>query len=134
MEQYYYLDGNNQQQGPISPSEFRQHGITLRTKVWKQGMADWQMAWTLPELRSTDFSKAIEGGKKLSDSETAFRSGMIILQIIGTVILVIVAIVLIYLCLTVWQGKLISRGFIMLILAAFAVLFYIGEWIWGRLK
>jgi hypothetical protein len=120
MEQYYYLDINGQQQGPISPSEFRQYGVTYSTKVWKQGMRDWEIAGFVPELRNANFSKAVEGGRKYSNSETAFFGGMIILQIIGTVILVGIGIWLISLSFSRWGTIL-----------ALMVLVGIGKWIWG---
>ena len=50
MESYYYLDGNQQQQGPIPPSDFMRKGITRHTLLWKNGMAGWQAAGTIPEL------------------------------------------------------------------------------------
>lgn len=50
MESYYYLDENQQQQGPISPSDFMQTGITRSTLLWKVGMPGWQAAGNIPEL------------------------------------------------------------------------------------
>ena len=50
MKQYYYIDKNGQQQGPVEINELIKSGITRNTKVWKQGMADWQEANALPEL------------------------------------------------------------------------------------
>lgn len=52
MNQYFYLDANNAQQGPISPIHFTRYGITPDTLVWCNGMADWTRAGSLPELRS----------------------------------------------------------------------------------
>ena len=49
-QQYYYIDKNGQQQGAVSGNELIKSGITRDTKVWKQGMADWQEAGTLSEL------------------------------------------------------------------------------------
>lgn len=50
MEPYYYLDENQQQKGPIFPSDFMRTGITRHTLLWKKGMAGWQAAGNIPEL------------------------------------------------------------------------------------
>lgn len=49
MELYFYVE-NGEQAGPVSPEEFAAHGIKQGTLVWKQGMADWATAGSLPEL------------------------------------------------------------------------------------
>ena len=40
MEQYYYIDKNGQQQGPVTANELPKYGVTRNTQVWKQGMAN----------------------------------------------------------------------------------------------
>jgi len=50
METYYYMDKNNQQQGPVSASELTRKGVTLDTLVWKEGLSNWQAASTISEL------------------------------------------------------------------------------------
>lgn len=50
MKEYYYLDAEHQQKGPIDPSEFMRLGITKNTLLWKNGMAGWQAAGMIPEL------------------------------------------------------------------------------------
>ena len=50
MEKYYYVDSNHKQTGPVSPTDFRKFGINKDTLVWRQGMANWQLAGTLSEL------------------------------------------------------------------------------------
>lgn len=52
MEEYFYLDANQQQKGPIAPSDFMRTGITKDTLIWKNGMAGWQAAGNIPELSS----------------------------------------------------------------------------------
>lgn len=52
MNDYFYLDNNNQQQGPVSPLYFAAHNITPETKVWCNGMKDWTRAGDVDELRS----------------------------------------------------------------------------------
>jgi hypothetical protein len=47
---YFYLDGNDQQQGPVPANELPKKGVTRDSKVWKQGMSDWQTAGSVPEL------------------------------------------------------------------------------------
>lgn len=50
MKEYYYLDAEQQQKGPIDPSDFMRLGITKNTLLWKNGMAGWQAAGMIPEL------------------------------------------------------------------------------------
>lgn len=50
MNEYYYLDSQNQQQGPVFPTQFAMLGITSKTMVWCNGMTNWQQAGTIPEL------------------------------------------------------------------------------------
>ena len=50
MNLYYYLDRNNQQQGPVEANELPKNGVTKNTKVWKQGMNEWQTAGSIPEI------------------------------------------------------------------------------------
>ena len=50
MEQFFYLDANNTQQGPVNASLLVSLGVTPTTLVWKQGMAQWTPAGQVPEL------------------------------------------------------------------------------------
>ena len=50
MEQYYYVDANNQRQGPVYPTDFARLGITGETLVWRNGMDNWAKASDVPEL------------------------------------------------------------------------------------
>jgi len=50
MDAYFYLDQNGQQQGPIAANELPNYGVTRNTQVWKQGMNNWQLAGSIPEL------------------------------------------------------------------------------------
>lgn len=50
MNEYYYLDANNQQCGPINPSQFASYAIGEKTLVWCAGMANWTPAGEIPEL------------------------------------------------------------------------------------
>lgn len=52
MKQYYYVDGNNQQQGPIDAAQLPAFGVTTKTLVWCEGMVNWQAAGEIPELAS----------------------------------------------------------------------------------
>lgn len=51
MNEYYFLDSNNQQQGPVTPSLFPQLGIKPETLVWRVGMEKWMPASEIPELK-----------------------------------------------------------------------------------
>ena len=44
MNEYFYLDKNNQQQGPISPQQFYAYDVTAETLVWCSGMDNWTRA------------------------------------------------------------------------------------------
>lgn len=50
MNDYFYLDANNQQQGPVSPDRFAALGVTAETLVWCNGMKDWAPAGSVAEL------------------------------------------------------------------------------------
>ncbi len=50
MNSYFYLDKNNEQQGPIAPSQFAIYGIKADTLVWCNGMDDWAQADSIAEL------------------------------------------------------------------------------------
>lgn len=50
MKEYYYIDKNNLQQGPVSPTLFPQLGVTHTTLVWSVGMDQWLPAGDIPEL------------------------------------------------------------------------------------
>lgn len=60
MKQYYYVDGNNQQQGPIDAAQLPSFGVTTKTLVWCEGMANWQAAGEIPELASLFAAKQPE--------------------------------------------------------------------------
>lgn len=50
MEAKYYMIINGQQVGPFDRSQLKFHGLTPDTHVWREGMADWVQASSLPEL------------------------------------------------------------------------------------
>ena len=62
MKQYYYVDGNNQQQGPIDAAQLPAFGVTTKTLVWCEGMANWQAAGEIPELASFFAAKQMQPG------------------------------------------------------------------------
>ena len=47
---YYFVNNTGQQQGPVSASDLPKYGVTPQTKVWKEGMANWQPAGSVAEL------------------------------------------------------------------------------------
>ncbi len=49
MSLYFYI-ANGEQRGPISIEELQKMGISSTTKVWKEGMADWQPAGEVEEI------------------------------------------------------------------------------------
>ena len=50
MKDYFYIDSNNEQKGPISPLNFSIYNVTPDTLVWCEGMADWTRAGSVDEL------------------------------------------------------------------------------------
>lgn len=50
MNEYFYLDSQNQQCGPVFPTQFSTLGITASTLVWCNGMENWMPAGSIPEL------------------------------------------------------------------------------------
>lgn len=50
MNDYFYLDPQNNRQGPVSADLLISHGVTDQTLVWKQGMTDWIPAGQVQEL------------------------------------------------------------------------------------
>ena len=49
--QYFFINQNGQQSGPVAPEAFKINGIKGNTMVWCEGMGNWQEAQTVPELR-----------------------------------------------------------------------------------
>lgn len=50
MSQYYFLNQQNQQIGPIEKEQLIKTGITADTLVWTQGMAQWTPAGKVTDL------------------------------------------------------------------------------------
>lgn len=50
--EFFIIDRNGQQAGPFSFDQLVQKGISPETLVWKQGMADWTLAWKVEELKA----------------------------------------------------------------------------------
>ncbi len=52
MNDYFYIDASGQQKGPIPPSQFSMFNVNADTLVWCKGMADWQRAGAVDELKT----------------------------------------------------------------------------------
>lgn len=52
MNDYFYIDASGQQKGPIPPSQFAMFNVNADTLVWCKGMADWQRAGAVEELKA----------------------------------------------------------------------------------
>lgn len=50
MNQFYYLDQQNEQRGPVYASDLPAYGVTGSTLVWAYWMDDWTPASQVPEL------------------------------------------------------------------------------------
>ena len=46
----YYIAENGNPAGPFEPAELLQHGLTVNSLVWCDGMANWALASQVPEL------------------------------------------------------------------------------------
>ena len=51
MNEYFYLDAQKKQQGPVAAERLSSLGVTAETLVWTSGMADWQPAGSVEALR-----------------------------------------------------------------------------------
>ena len=50
METKYFMIINGQQVGPLDRHQLLANGLTPATHVWREGLPDWVLASTLPEL------------------------------------------------------------------------------------
>ncbi|MDY4044172.1 MAG: CD225/dispanin family protein [Marinifilaceae bacterium] len=50
MADYFYLNAQNEQKGPIAAEDLIKNGVTKNTLVWKDGMSQWQPAGNVEEL------------------------------------------------------------------------------------
>ena len=50
MENYFYVDSNQKQAGPVSPDQFAAIGVTADTLVWRKGLDQWTPANEVEEL------------------------------------------------------------------------------------
>lgn len=66
MNDYFYLDEQNKQQGPIAADRLTAHGVNSATLVWTQGMTDWAPAGSIPELK-TYFEKRQQDYEEYKD-------------------------------------------------------------------
>ena len=52
MNNYFYIDANGQQCGPVAGEELINLGVTRESLVWCAGMSAWEKAGSIPELSS----------------------------------------------------------------------------------
>jgi len=72
MKQYFYLDSNNVQQGPVAGERLTSYGVKPNTLVWAEGMADWQQASAIEELRPV-FSQSVPPPTPTPDYGNAYQ-------------------------------------------------------------
>jgi Ca2+/Na+ antiporter len=53
---YYYFVENGRQNGPFSLEDLKTKSLHRESLIWKDGMADWQPAQNIPELKDILFS------------------------------------------------------------------------------
>lgn len=52
MKDFFYIDSQNQQHGPIAEDKLLEAGVQRHTLVWCNGMSDWMPADTVASLRA----------------------------------------------------------------------------------
>ena len=50
MKNYFYIDANNSQQGPVPAERLKDYGVTQSTMVQAEGMANWTEAGQVEDL------------------------------------------------------------------------------------
>lgn len=50
MNEFYYINSNNEKIGPVALTDAAKHSINSQTLVWMQGMAQWQKAAEVPAI------------------------------------------------------------------------------------
>ena len=76
MANYYYLNERGERKGPLSLENIKALRLAPATMVWREGMADWARADSLPELRT-----ATAGG-----GISALRVVLIVFAVVGTLV------------------------------------------------
>lgn len=80
MANYYYLDLNRRQQGPVPADALKSYGVTAQTLVYAQGMNSWLPACQVEELKQ-DFDGAVPpppgGAPMMQQNETPPSSNMV---------------------------------------------------------
>lgn len=61
----YFVYENGEQAGPLTVEELRERGLRSDTLVWAEGMAQWQPAWEVQEL------KEVIEGRPAAQADTA---------------------------------------------------------------
>ena len=51
MGKYFYLNAQNEQNGPVEVGKLKSLGVTENTLVWSQGMPQWAPAGEVEELK-----------------------------------------------------------------------------------
>lgn len=69
----FFVILNNQQEGPYTIAQLAEIGISSETLVWKEGMKDWQPAWTVSELR---YILNENTSAKTNEYRNAYSTGM----------------------------------------------------------
>lgn len=74
MENYFYVDKNQKQAGPITPDRFAEEGITAETLVWCKNLPQWTPAGEIEEL--IPFLGADENEHTIQSATTTQSSGV----------------------------------------------------------
>lgn len=106
MKKFYYADGS-EQKGPFTIEELKSNFISRDTKVWSEGMVNWDRAGNIEELNAIfssmpppipkDMPPPFDIGRKTSKSKIKI--------IIASSILLILTAVFVLWTFPKWQGK-----------------------------
>ena len=66
----FFIIENGQQVGPLTIAQLAEKNITSDTLVWSEGMADWQPAWKVQELRYILEEKTADANKTQQQNTT----------------------------------------------------------------
>jgi hypothetical protein len=93
---YFYQDKNNSKEGPVTLKELKKH-ITRDTLIWSNGMAEWERASDVNELKEHfSLTPPALPSELIKASEKAANELSFVMKVVGVGLLVGIIIALIY--------------------------------------
>ena len=59
MKEYFYIDSNNLQKGPVTGERLKEYGVNTDTPVWCDGMSEWTPAGKVDELKPLFYGQSV---------------------------------------------------------------------------